>query len=274
MKQLTPNVFTETGKRGCNHSFVVTREGIVCIDTPFRPTDAVAWREELKKHGDIRFLIQTEPHVDHVTGNGFLGGAVVAQEETRQVMRRMTLKEILERVVAIDTDAQMLMQGYQLRLPSITFAGRMTLHVGDHTFQLTNLPGHTIGQTAVYVPEEKVVFTGDNVSYKVQPFMVEAVPEEWVTSIERLQQLDAKTVVPGHGEVCDKAYLREWESFLRECLVTVQGAIERGWTREQAVEKISFLHRYPMAPGNEARGPEVSRLNVGRIWDALTAKKA
>ena len=255
MKQISANVFVETEKRGCNHSFVETKEGIVCIDTPFRPSDAVAWRDEIKKHGEVRYVIQTEPHVDHVTGNGFLPGTVVAHQGTREAMRTMTLKQIMERVVAIDTDAQ-----------------RLILHLGDHTFRLMNLPGHTGSQTAVHVPEEKVVFTGDNVSYKVQPFMVEAFPEEWLKSLQTVQQLDANVVVPGHGEICDKAYLREWEAFIRECLVTVQGAIERGWTREQALEKISFLHRYPMAPGSEARGPEVMRMNVGRLYDVLLGK--
>ncbi len=273
MKQLTANVFVETGKPGCNHSFVVTKEGVVCIDTPYRPTDAVAWRDEVKKHGEVRYVIQCEPHADHVTGNPFLPGTLVAHELTRQAMRALTLDQIKERVRAIDPDGMRLLEGYRLRLPGITFSQSMTLHLGDHSFILMNLPGHTAGQTAVYVPQERVVFTGDNVTFKVQPVMREAIPEEWPGSIRFLQSLDVDKVVPGHGEVCDRAYLREWEAFLREFLSTVQGAIERGWTKEQAQEKVSFLDRYPMSPGNEARGPETSRANVGVIWDALIATR-
>src|ERR1035437_10475316 len=75
MEQLTPNVFTETGLRGCNPSFVTTSDGVVVIDTPQLPTRAVAMRELAESHGPIRYLINTEHHVDHIFGNYYFKGA-------------------------------------------------------------------------------------------------------------------------------------------------------------------------------------------------------
>ena len=75
MEQVTPNVFTNTKLRGCNPSFVVTSAGVVVIDTPQLPTKAVAMREEAEKHGRIRYLINTENHVDHIFGNHWFRGA-------------------------------------------------------------------------------------------------------------------------------------------------------------------------------------------------------
>ena len=69
MEQVTENVFTNTKLRGCNPSFVTTSDGVVVIDTPQLPTKAVEMRTEAEKHGPIRYLINTEHHVDHIFGN-------------------------------------------------------------------------------------------------------------------------------------------------------------------------------------------------------------
>ena len=69
MEQVTANVYANTRIRGCNPSYVVTTDGVVVIDTPQLPTKAVAMREEAETHGPIRYVINTEHHVDHIFGN-------------------------------------------------------------------------------------------------------------------------------------------------------------------------------------------------------------
>ena len=75
MENVTPNVRTETGIRGCNPSFVTTSDGVVVIDTPQLPTRAVAMRAEAESHGPIRYVVNTEHHVDHIFGNYYFKGA-------------------------------------------------------------------------------------------------------------------------------------------------------------------------------------------------------
>ena len=75
MENVTPNVFTETKLRGCNPSFVTTSDGVVVIDTPQLPTKAVEMRKQAESHGPIRYLINTEHHVDHIFGNYYFKGA-------------------------------------------------------------------------------------------------------------------------------------------------------------------------------------------------------
>ena len=69
MKQITKNVYYENTLRGCNTGFVVTDEGVVVIDTPMVPMEARKWRDEVNKCGQIRYLINTEPHLDQFAGN-------------------------------------------------------------------------------------------------------------------------------------------------------------------------------------------------------------
>src|ERR1051326_2851507 len=63
---------------------------------------------------------------------------------------------------------------------TLTFTDGLTLNVGDHTFEIVHHPGHTAPQTSVYVPEEGVVFTGDNVFHKCRSWLQECDPWEWL----------------------------------------------------------------------------------------------
>src|SRR5260221_5336479 len=81
LERVTPNVWTTTKLRGCNPSFVTTSDGVVVIDTPQLPTRAVAMRAEAEAHGPIRYLINTEHHVDHIFGNYWFKGVTVVNHQ-------------------------------------------------------------------------------------------------------------------------------------------------------------------------------------------------
>jgi glyoxylase-like metal-dependent hydrolase (beta-lactamase superfamily II) len=270
MQQITANVYIETKYRGANTGFVTTAEGLVMIDTPYRPSDALRWRDELARNGDVRYLINTEPHIDHFTGNYFFPGTVVSHEETREAIKRFPLEKVMERVRGIDPDAVPLMAEYQVRIPTITFSHGLSLYLGDQTFELFHLPGHTMGVIAVHIPQERVVFTGDNVFHRVQPFLHECDPFLWLQSLKTIEEIDVDIIVPGHGEICDKSYIPELSSFIQEWVDTVRRAIAQGLSKEEAMEKISFLDRYPMGIGQDAMGPDVQRWNVERLYNLLT----
>ena len=269
MKQVSANIYAETGFLGCNPGFVITKKGIVMVDSPQRPSDALKWRDEIKGKGEIIYLINTEPHPDHVLGNFFFSGTVVSHQGTREALLSLSRDMIEERVKAIDPEGLSLMKGYFLKKPSITFSDRLFLYLGDHTFKLIHLPGHTASEIAVFIPEEKVVFTGDNLFCRVQAFLHQAYPNEWLNSLKRIEELDVDVIVPGHGEVCDKDYLKEQASFIEEWVEAVKEAIKQGLSKEEAQSKISFLERYPMDIGTASRGPEVQRMNVERLYDLL-----
>ena len=275
MQQLTKNVFVETNYKGCNASFVVTREGVVMIDSPGAPTQASQWRQEMLKRGPISYLINTEPHVDHVSGDFFFPGTLIGQEGVRQALSRPNAaKEFLGWMKTADPEGFSQVNGYQVKLPDITFSKELTVYAGDHTFELYHLPGHTPSQTAIYVPQEKVLFTGDNIVYRRQPYFFESLPFQWLESLKRIGQFDADYIVPGHGDVCrDKKYVQEFSAFIQEWLDAVKKAIDQGLSKEAIINSISFLDRYPMNPGRESFGPELQRQSASRFYDVLTQSR-
>jgi len=272
MRQLTSNVFVETQVKGCNFGYVTTSDGIVMLDSPHKPSDALKLKAEIAARGrPLRYIINTEPHGDHWTGNAFFGVPAIAHEGVRMRILNTDMAQHVERVGALGPDEPKLLAGYTPNVPVLTFEHGMTLHVGDHTFQMIHMPGHTLYQAAICIKEEGVVFTSDNIFYKCQTFIQEANPEQWLQALESLRQLDEAIFVPGHGVVCDKSYLDEQGAYIMEWTEYVQKAIDRGMSKDEAVDTLTAMtDRYPMDVGLEARAPQVMRMNVANLYDYLT----
>lgn len=271
MRQLTSNVYVETELRGCNHGFVTTSDGVVMIDSPHKPSDALKLKAEIAKHGQLRYIINTEPHGDHWTGNAFFDAPVVAHEGVRTRILETDLDEHIERVANFGPEEGPLMAGYQPNVPIITFKNGMTLRVGDHTFRMIHMPGHTLYQAAIVIEEEGVVFTSDNIFHKVQTWLHEANPDLWLTALESLRRLDEDIFVPGHGDLCDKGYLDEQGSFIMEWRDYVKEAIDIGMTRDEAALNLNkFVDRYPMDVGQAHMAPMVMRISAANLYDYLT----
>jgi len=272
MKQLTKNVFVETELRGSNHGIVTTSDGIVMIDSPHKPSDALRLKAEVERRGRLRYILNTEPHGDHWTGNAFFDAPVVAHEGVRARILGTDLAAHVARVASFGPEEPKLLEGYRPNAPVITFQSEMKLHVGDHTFRLVHMPGHTAYQAAVIVEEEGVVFTSDNIFCKVHTWLQEADPNLWLEALESLCGLREDTFVPGHGPVCDKRYLDEQGAFIREWVdyVRRQG-VERGMTKERCVAELTAMtDRYPMDVGQDGMAPNVMKLNVANLYDFVT----
>jgi cyclase len=271
MEQLTANVFIETELKGANHGFVTTSDGIVLIDTPHKPSDALRLKDEIGRRGRLRYIINTEPHGDHWTGNAYFDVPVVAQQGVRSRILGTDLAAHVARVASFGPEEPKLLENYKPNAPVITFQSEMTLHVGNHTFRMVHMPGHTPYQAAVIVEEEGVVFTSDNVFCKVQTWLQEANPDHWLRSLGGLRGLPAETLVPGHGPVCDKRYLEEQDSFIQEWVDYVRGGIGRGMNKADCVANLTALaERYPMDVGQDGMAPHVMRLNVANLYDYFT----
>ena len=271
MQQLTRNVFVETQVRGCNFGFVTTSDGIVMIDSPHKPSDALKLKAEIEKRGRLRYIINTEPHGDHWTGNGFFDAPVVAHEGVRTRIFNTDMEQHVARVGTFGPEEPKLLVGYVPNAPVITFKNGMTLHVGEHTFEMIHMPGHTLYQAAICIKEEGVVFTSDNIFHKVQTWLHEAQPDLWLESLELLRKLDEEVFVPGHGTVCGKNYLDEQGSFILEWKDYVKNAIDQGMTKDEATARLTkLIDRYPMDVGQEDRAAMVMRISAANLYDYLT----
>ncbi len=271
MEKISEYVYVETGYEGSNVGFVVTEEGVVMIDTPQIPGDAISWRNEIKKHGPVRYLINTEPHIDHFTGNRFFEGTVVGHEGVREAILNTSVEQLKERMKEMAPESLPLLEEFDFRPPDITYSEKLFLYIGRRTFELTNMPGHTPFQTLVFVPEERVAFTGDNLIGKGHAFFPPgALPQEWMESIRRMKDLDADVFMPGHGTLCDSGYLDEMIAQIQDRLERVKAAIEKGMSLEEAQEKVTFQDKYSEPSGPTGMALMFQRISIATLYDFLT----
>ena len=265
---------------------VMTSEGAVFIDTAQWITQLEQMIEFAKeKCGGVKYLINTESHIDHVFGNPYLkkaGATIIAHERVldgyykippafNQTTYEYNLS-LLKRQDPTQTD-KLLPEGEEaIGKPDITFSERMTLKVGDHTFEIFHTPGHSPEQTSIYCPEERVVFVGDNIFNDCQIWFHSIDFDALFKSLDFLQGLDVDYIIPGHGPVRGKECIAQNKQFIYEWLSTVGDAINKGWTREECIAKINFADRCPADIGQPECMEYISTNNARVAYDYIMRK--
>jgi glyoxylase-like metal-dependent hydrolase (beta-lactamase superfamily II) len=129
----------------------------------------------------------------------------------------------------------------RLILPTITFDQQLSLYQGHRIIQILYFGrGNTRGDIAVYLPQEKVLITGDLLVHPV-PFAYGSFLGEWVQTMKKLQELDANIIIPGHGPVMrNKEYLNLVIDLLESVINQVQEAVKRGLSLEETRKVVNL----------------------------------
>lgn len=179
-------------------------------------------------------------------------------------------QRVRERIARIDPEGLPIPDDYQLRPPSLTYTERLSLYLGNHEIQLHHLAGHTPNQTVVFVPQEGVMMAGGNLSREIMPAMWGAEILKWLEALDAMDAMGPSSIIPVHGEVAERAYLRTFKGLLEAWIADVREAIARGWSKEEAAERINYLGPFRMRPGREPFAQEWQRWNTIAIYEELT----
>jgi cyclase len=258
LQTITDHVFSETAFQGCNSSFIVTKKGAVVIDTPMVPVEAKEWKARIESHAPVKYIIINEAHIDHYCGSCYMDGTVIGTEDTYNALKNAKMEEFIATLSMLAPDSPKPDPDFYFRPPEITIENEAALHLGDHTIQILSVPGHTPRQLAVYVPEERVLFTSDNINLEM-PTFIDALPNEWINSINRLSELVVDYVIPGHGEISDKSALQIMKDKIRLWTEVVGGAIEEGLDLEGVRQRIMEGKEFSDIP---KEGPMLGFVNM------------
>ncbi len=281
MIEIDKNIIIETEHMGSNNAIVCTREGVVLIDAPHRPSDAIKWRRVAESCGQVRYLINTDHHIDHTMCNVFLPGDIVAHEGTREKLVKSppTRPYIDDLLDVIDPAGKMYMDDYSQRLPTITFSKTMELRLGGLEFQLTHYRGHTLNSALVYLPQQKIAFTGDLVCEAGLPAFIDADTFEWIETVRKIESMDIRYIMPGHGKVCTLAEARVFRQQMEELVGEVEKCIDKGLSRDAAMGKVSYEDRIHIATGESPAYPDhlmdlFMTKSIGVIYDHILQHRA
>lgn len=267
MQQVADNIYAKTTFQGCNSGFIVTGDGAVVIDTPMVPAEAQDWKQKIELHAPVKYVIINEAHTDHYCGSCYLGGTLIGTGESYRALKNAKVEDLIKELSWMAPESPKPDLSFYFKAPEIIIEGEATVYLGDHTIKILSVPGHTPEQLAVYVPEERVVFTSDNINLGI-PIFIDAIPEAWLKSLDRLNQLDVDHVIPGHGEVTDKSAFGLMRDMIQTWIDVIGGAIKDGCdldgAKKIAVEAREFA-------GVQKEGPMAGffNMNVEALYKAL-----
>jgi len=189
-------VFTSDFYAQVNAGVVLATEGVAVIDTlPFpEETREIVRLVKALAEGRPIYLILTHYHMDHTLGACLFPQAVVIAHALCRERLEAHGEHALQQARAQDPNFATL----TLRLPDIVVEeGDLLLRLGNKTLQLFHAPGHSPDGLAVYVREDRILFTGD--AMMPIPYVVDGDVDQAVATLQRIQDLSVETIVPGHG---------------------------------------------------------------------------
>lgn len=274
--ELAPGVFLyatapygDVGLDG-NSIAIVSPEGVLVFDTNGTPAASAAVLADIRTltSQPVRYVVNSHWHWDHWYGTetyrqAFPDVRVVSHEKNRAMMagpaiefNRPGLETQLPAYIAslekraagdpalarrLAEDRFFLEQKRSVRhvLPDVTFSDRMTLEMGGRRIELMNFGrGVTPGDTIVYLPKERVLLVGDLIVNPVT-FALSGYPTEWLRVLERVDSMDAATIVTGHGPaLTDRILLHATMDVMRTLLREGKAAKAKGLTADQAKDAI------------------------------------
>ena len=131
--------------------------------------------------------------------------------------------------------------GLETRLPTETFDGRIELDLGGRTIEVIEVgPAHTAGDAILHVPEAATVFTGDILFIGGTPIVWAGPVANWIRACDRLIELDARTLVPGHGPVTDNDGVRAVKGYLEYIADEARQRFDAGMDARDAADDIEL----------------------------------
>jgi glyoxylase-like metal-dependent hydrolase (beta-lactamase superfamily II) len=267
LEELAPGVVAFTAEGDPNVGAVIGEGAVLAVDARATPAHAREWLDELRRLTDkpVRHLVLTHYHAVRVLGASAFGAdSVIAHEGTRRWIHERgeaDFESETRRFPRLFRDVGSIPG---LTHPNETFEDSLTLDLGGREVQLLHLGrGHTLGDAAVWVPEDKILFAGDLVEARAAPYMGDAFVEEWATTtLDRVEALGAQTIVPGRGPAAGPEAVAETREYLRTLWDTVRADHE---TMKDAFEAA----RAALEPrfGDWWIFEHCLPFNVARAWD-------
>jgi cyclase len=227
------------GDAGANAGFVIGDDGVAVIDTFENPEAAKQMLAEIRKLTDlpVKFVVNTHYHIDHVAGNRVFqqaGAIVFAQRNVRSWIHTENLKFFGKN---IKPEEKSMVEA--LGSPDAVYDYGVTLFLGSCKIEVRVFPGHTGGDSVVFVPDASVVFTGDLFWRNTLPNLIDATTATWLSSLDTIAASSPSAIyVPGHGDVGNAADVHAFRGYLDYLREQVAMAVKDGKSGEALVNAV------------------------------------
>lgn len=286
-EKLSPNAYAFTAEGDPNTGVIVGDDSVMVIDTQATPLMA---REVIKRirsvtSKPVKYVVLTHYHAVRVLGaSAYRPQEIIASDATLALIRERGKQDMASEIGRFPR----LFRGKEsipgLTWPTIAFRQEMTLMMGKLEVRIIHAgPGHTAGDTIVWIPSQKVLFSGDLVEYKAGIYTGDAHLEQWPATLAKLSALNPKALVPGRGPALKSAAdslkaIQFTHDFVRGLLESARRGVRAGKSLKEVYESTKrrmdpAYGAYPIyehcMPFDVSRAfDEASGIKHPRIWTA------
>lgn len=202
--KLSDNAYAYTAEGDPNTGIVIGDDAVLVVDTQATPVMAQDVIRRIREVTDkpIKYVVLSHYHAVRVLGaSAYRPQEIIASRDTYDlIVERGEQDKASEigRFPRLFRNVESVPAG--LTWPTLTFSGSMSLWLGSLEVQLLQLGrGHTKGDTVVWLPRQRILFSGDLVEYDATPYAGDAYFGDWPTTLDRLAALQPLALVPGRG---------------------------------------------------------------------------
>jgi glyoxylase-like metal-dependent hydrolase (beta-lactamase superfamily II) len=279
-QKLSKSCYAFTTEGDPNTGVIVGDDGVMVIDAQATPLMA---REVIRRirgvtSKPIRYVVLTHYHAVRVLGaSAYKAEHIIASQATLELIRERGAQDMKSEIGRFPR----LFRGAEtipgLTWPTLTFSGELTLRMGSLEVRVVHPgAGHTAGDSIVWVPSQKVLFSGDLVEYEAGIYTGDAHLEVWPSTLERLRALRPKALVPGRGPAlttpaaCDRAI-----AYTQDFIRGLYEVARRGVRERKSLKQVYAMARRRMDPtyGKYPIYEHCMPFDVSRAYDEASGIK-
>jgi glyoxylase-like metal-dependent hydrolase (beta-lactamase superfamily II) len=285
--RLSENAHAYTAEGDPNSGVVIGDDGVIVIDAQATPAMAEDVIRHIRTVTDkpIKYVVLSHYHAVRVLGaSAYEAREIIASQATYEMIRERGKEDMASEIGRFPR----LFRGAEaipgLTWPTMTFDRELTLWMGSLEVRLIHVgAGHTRGDTVVWLPSQKVLFSGDLVEFNAGIYTGDAHLQEWPASLEKLLALRPEKLVPGRGPAlmtaADSVKAIEFtRDFVRALYASAKAGVAAGKNLKQVYEDARrqldpVYGQYPIyehcMPFDVSRAfDEASGIADPRVWTA------
>ncbi len=254
--RLSAHCWAFTAEGDPNTGVIIGDDGVMIIDataTPIMAQDVIAKVREITDK-PIKYVLLTHYHAVRV-----LGASGYQEEGLEQIISSQETYELIKERGQQDMESEIgrfprLFKGVDsvpgLTWPTLVFRSEMTLWLGGLELKISHPGrGHTKGDTIVWVPEEKVCYSGDLVEFEAACYTGDAYLADWPETLERLADLKPEKLIPGRGPALENPeQVKAALDYTRDFVTTLFNSVKQAVAQNKNLKQTMAHARQQMDP--------------------------
>lgn len=275
--ELADGVYCLTAQGDPNSGVIVGDDGVMVIDARATPAMAGDLMRHVRTVTDkpVRHVVLTHYHAVRVLGaSGYGADEVIASDETYDLIVERGAQDMASEIQRFPRLFKDVSSIPGLTWPTIVFHDRMVVWMGSREVHIVHAGrGHTKGDSVVWLPKEKVLFSGDLVEYGATPYCGDAYFTDWPSTLDRLLPFGADKMVPGRGEaLTSAAQIGEGIAQTRAFLTDLTAVVKEGVAAGHDLKRVyaMAMERLTPAYGHWVIFQHCMPFNVSRCFDEMS----